>query len=112
MKRSEVKSNIAEHLTGLIMNGDLRPDAAPDLILFINESIETRDQSIIEDIALLVRQWEHAMGEEDKTLYTLGLRRIIDLIREDNYLPMSKEDFREFKRPFDLPERPDKDETV
>lgn len=106
MNRSELKRTIAEHLTGLIMDGTIKPDNAPDLISFIEETIERRETYLVERMAELVRDWESSMGDEDKSLYTLGIRRAIDVVREAEYKPISGEDFRDFKRPFDLPPRP------
>lgn len=106
MNRSEFKRTIAEHLTGLIMDGTIKPDNAPDLISFIEETIEKRETYLVERMAELVRDWESSMGDEDKSLYTLGIRRAIDVVREAEYKPINGEDFRDFKRPFDLPPRP------
>ena len=103
MTKNEFKQKIAEHLTGLIMDGTIKPDNVPDLISFIDEALNSREQYLINGLAELVRTWEASMGEEDKSLYTLGLRRAIDLIRESDYKPMSGEDHRDFKRPFELP---------
>ena len=67
------------------MTGDIKPDGAPDLISFIEEAIDNRDQELVNNISLLIRDWEEAMGAEDKTLYTLGMRRVIDMLREEKF---------------------------
>lgn len=105
MKKAELKAIITGHIHGKLMDGSIKPDSAPDLITFIGEAIDNRDQELVNDIADLVRQWEQAMGSEDTTLYTLGLRRIIDLIRDDSHKPTAPVDHRDFKRGWELPDR-------
>jgi hypothetical protein len=42
---------------------------------------------IDQQLSNLVRDWEEKMGDEDKTLYTLGIRRAQDIVRgEENPL--------------------------
>ena len=77
MNRAELKRVISGHMTEKIMDGSLKPDSAPDLISFIDEAIDSREQYLISGLAELVRAWEASMGEDDKSLYTLGLRRAI-----------------------------------
>lgn len=101
MNRAELKRVISGHITEKIMDGSLKPDSAPDLISFIDEAIDSREQYLISGLAELVRAWEASMGEDDKSLYTLGLRRAIDLIRESDYKPINGDDVRNFQRPFD-----------
>lgn len=94
--RIEVGKIISGHLHEKIMDGSIKPDAVPDLISFIEEAIKERDDSLVAGLATLTRDWESAMGADDKTLYTLGLRRAIDLIRNENHKPLD-EDKRDFK---------------
>lgn len=94
--RIEVGKIISGHLHEKIMDGSIKPDVVPDLISFIEEAIKERDNSLVADLAILTRDWEDAMGPEDKTLYTLGLRRAIDLIRNEKHKPLD-EDKRDFK---------------
>jgi hypothetical protein len=101
MNKSDLKRTISEYLTGMIMDGSLKPDATPDLISFIEEAIDNREQHLINGLAELAQTWEASMGEDDKSLYTLGLRRAIDLIRESDYKPINGDDVRDFQRPFD-----------
>ncbi len=103
MTKSELKQRFQERITGLIMDGSIKPDSAPELISFLIETVNEREDYLASRLAELVRDWETSMGDEDKSLYTLGIRRAIDVIRETEYKPISGEDFRDFKRPFDLP---------
>lgn len=87
---------ISGYLHEKIMDGSIKPDAVPDLISFIEEAIKTRDDGLVAGLAILTRDWETAMGSDDKSLYTLGLRRAIDLIRGESHKPLS-DDVRDFK---------------
>ena len=94
--RIDLMKIISGQLHEKIMDGSLKPDATPDLLSFIEEAIKNREDSLVERLATLTREWETAMGPEDKSLYTLGLRRAIDLIRGENHKPLD-EDVRDFK---------------
>lgn len=102
MNKSELKQRFQERITGLIMDGSIQPDKAPELISYLIEVINEREDYLVARLAELVSTWEDSMGDEDKTLYTLGIRRAIDVIRETEYKPINGEDFREFKRGFDI----------
>jgi len=90
--------------SGVVERLELRPT--------IEEQTEIYNRSINEDT---LRWWseqspealEEAMGEEDKTLYTLGMRRVIDMLREENHKPLSENDYRDFKRPFEVERKTD-----
>lgn len=38
--------------------------------------------TIVETIEEMIKDWELALGPADKTLYSLGLRRSLDIIKE------------------------------
>ena len=103
MNRSEIKQRFQERITGLIMDGSIQADKAPDLVSFFSEVLVEREEYLVAQLAELVTDWENSMGDEDKTLYTLGIRRAIDVIRESQHKPINREDFRDFKRPFEIP---------
>lgn len=94
--RIEIRKTIAEHLHQKIIDGSINPDVVPELVSFIEEAIKERDDSLVSDLSSLIRTWEDSMGVEDKTLYTLGLRRVIDLVRNESHKPLN-EDQRGFK---------------
>lgn len=43
----------------------------------VNDWYSDIDQQLVN----MVKEWEEKMGEDDKTLYTLGVRRALDLVR-------------------------------
>jgi hypothetical protein len=53
----------------------------------IDSAVNDWYSDIDQQISNLVRDWEEKMGDEDKTLYTLGIRRAQDIVRgEENPL--------------------------
>lgn len=44
-------------------------------------TVEEHHKKIEEEIVSLIKDWEAKMGEDDKTLYSLGLRRALDVVR-------------------------------
>ena len=49
----------------------------------IDSAVNDWYSDIDQQITNLVRDWEEKMGEGDKTLYTLGVRRAQDIVRGD-----------------------------
>lgn len=39
---------------------------------------------VVETLHEMVKEWEAGMGEHDKSLYSLGLRRAIDIIENND----------------------------
>lgn len=47
---------------------------------YLNYAIFEREGQIIDLLESMIKDWEQTFEEEDKTLYSLGLRRAIDKI--------------------------------
>jgi hypothetical protein len=47
---------------------------------YLDYALSEREEQIIELLESMIRDWESTIGEDDKTLYSLGLRRAIDKI--------------------------------
>lgn len=47
----------------------------------INTIVENWYTQIDEDLKKMIVDWEKAMGDDDKTLYSLGVRRALDKVR-------------------------------
>lgn len=43
----------------------------------VHDWLSDIDQQLVK----MVKDWEEKMGEDDKTLYTLGVRRALDIVR-------------------------------
>jgi hypothetical protein len=57
----------------------------------VEEAVANKDNALVEIISSLIKDWEEAMGPEDRSFYTLGLRRVIDIIRNEEYKPLDKD---------------------
>jgi hypothetical protein len=45
-------------------------------------AVAKREEEIIEMMQEMVNQWEADLGDDDRTLYSLGLRRAIERIKQ------------------------------
>lgn len=52
----------------------------PDIANMIVEEATTWNSEIIDELNTMIREWEQKMGKDDKTMYTLGIRRVKDLL--------------------------------
>jgi hypothetical protein len=52
----------------------------PDIANMIVEEATTWNSEIIDELDTMIREWEQRMGKDDKTMYTLGIRRVKDLL--------------------------------
>ena len=97
---NEVRSIIVSYLEGMMMNGSIKPEAVPSLTRFLDEVISEVNEELIEELVKKIKDWEDTMGEDDKSLYTLGIRQAVDVLRGDSpthakeYKPLDEEDFR------------------
>lgn len=64
------------------LQGDLNPDNTEQQYfnVVIDELHAHREQQV-EYLRSMVRQWEEVTGQDDTSLYSLGLRHAIDILR-------------------------------
>jgi hypothetical protein len=73
------KINIA--LTQLIHTGTVDPETVVAVNMIVATEIDAWTESVTAEINQKITDWEATMGsQEDKSLYSLGLRRAIDVI--------------------------------
>jgi hypothetical protein len=95
----DVRKVYVDHLQSMVYWKTIDASVVPELIKFLDEVFDTWEKSIIKELGQKVLAWEAAMGDEDKSLYTLGIRHSIDAIKgvpQNEYQPIG-EDFREKK---------------
>lgn len=101
----EFRSIIVSHLEGMMMNGSIKPEAVPALTRFLDEVVSGINEDLIKTLVTKIKDWEDTMGDEDKSLYTLGIRQAVDVLRGDKfehakeYKPLGEEDFRPKEEP-------------
>lgn len=100
MMNNEVRSTIVSHLEGMMMDGSIKAEAVPSLIRFLDDVFSGANDGYIKTLTEKIQDWENTMGEDDKSLYTLGIRQAVDVLRGDvpthakEYKPLGEEDFR------------------
>ena len=96
---NSVRKAYADHLQSMVYWKTIDASVVPELLKFLDEVFATWEKSIIKELGQKVLAWETAMGDDDKSLYTLGIRHSIDAIKgvpKNEYQPMG-ENFREAK---------------
>ena len=96
----DARYTIVSHLEALMMDGSIKPEVVPSLLRFLDDVANENTEELIKTLVEKIKDWEDAMGEDDKSLYTLGIRQAVDIIRGDSpthakeYKPLDEEDFR------------------
>jgi hypothetical protein len=80
--KNSLTTNITEQLQQVVQRGQMTPEA----FLTVSQVVETNTNNWIESkvqkLEEMIREWETSMDDSDKTLYSLGLRRAVDVVRE------------------------------
>lgn len=95
-RNKEIKKVVTDHLQSMVYWKNINASAVPELVGFLDEVFTSWEKSLVDELSQKVLTWETAMGDEDKSLYTLGIRHSIDAIKgvpENEHQPMG-EDFR------------------
>jgi hypothetical protein len=96
----DARYTIVAHLEALMRDGSIKPEVVPSLIRFIDNATNEKNEDLIKTLVQKIQDWEDTMGEDDKSLYTLGIRQAVDVLRGDSpthakeYRPLDEEDFR------------------
>jgi hypothetical protein len=92
----EIQDEIRRTLLAYVNQGKLHEQVFLSLSADINQVVETEFGDKIEKLKEMIKNWEATMGEQDNSFYSLGLRRAIDVITDNdvlNQLPiLEKED--------------------
>ena len=95
-RNKDIKKVVADHLQSMVYWKNINASVVPELVGFLDEVFLSWEKSLVEELSQKALAWETAMGDEDKSLYTLVIRHSIDAIKgvpENEYQPMG-EDFR------------------
>lgn len=97
---NETRSTIVTYLEGMMMAGSIKPEAVPALTRFLDEVLDGVNDEAVRALTEKIKDWEDTMGDDDKSLYTLGIRQAVDVLRGNvpthakEYRPLGEEDFR------------------
>jgi GR25 family glycosyltransferase involved in LPS biosynthesis len=79
-----MRSNLITELSAMTVNLEISPEAFQK----IKQMVEAESQDVVLDkvkkLEQMVKDWEASMGEDDKTFYTLGIRRAIDVLVDND----------------------------
>jgi len=101
--KKDLESEFMAYTSSLVGSGQITPDLATELFTVFKRITADRETYLVGGLTEKVLKWESVMGDEDKSLYTLGVRHAIDFIRgieptnAKQYKPMD-DDFRTFGR--------------
>lgn len=72
--------SINSKLRQLTLERTITPESMLKVSQTVQEGISEWTESVTAQITSMISEWEASMGENDKTFYSLGLRRAIDII--------------------------------
>lgn len=81
--KNSLTNNIIEQLHQNVQRGELTPEALMKIAQVVEANTNNWVESKIQKLEEMVQEWEETMVENDKSLYSLGLRRAVDVIREE-----------------------------
>jgi len=84
MKKQELISTIIKDITVAIVNNE-KP-TVEQIAEAVVTPVDTFVKSIEDQLTELIKDWEEKMSDDDKTLYSLGLRRALDVVRGESPL--------------------------
>ena len=84
MKKQELISTIIKDITVAMVNNE-KP-TVEQIAEAVVTPVDTFVKSIEDQLTELIKEWEEKMSDDDKTLYSLGLRRALDVVRGESPL--------------------------
>lgn len=79
---SQLTNNIIEQLRQLAQRGEMTPEALMKVHEVIETSVDSWIVSKVTTLEDMIKEWEQVMDSGDNSLYSLGLRRAVDVVRE------------------------------
>lgn len=85
MKKQDLISTIIKDITVAVVNSDKLTveQIAEAVVTPVNTFVESIENQLTE----LIKDWEEKMSDDDRTLYSLGLRRALDIVRGESPTP-------------------------
>lgn len=81
-----MKDLLRERLMALASTKEVTPEQFQKIFLIVSETVEEWKLEKIAELENMVREWESSMGADDKTFYSLGIRRAIDVVQGESAL--------------------------
>ena len=80
--KNSLTTNITEQLQPVVQRGEMTPEAFLAVSQVVEANTNNWIDSKVQKLEEMIREWELSMDDSDKTLYSLGLRRAVDVVRE------------------------------
>ena len=81
MDKKELRSTIVDNLQNLAYENKITPEVIIEILEHFDRVSDERERDLVRVLSEKISSWEDIVGDEDKSLYTLGVRHAIDLIR-------------------------------
>ncbi len=79
-----MKKQLIPTLWDMTVNHEISPEAYQKIIQQVGDIFDGVILDKVGKLEQMVKDWEASMGEEDKTFYTLGIRRAIDVLVDND----------------------------
>jgi hypothetical protein len=79
-----MKKQLTPILWDMTVNHEISPEAYQKIIQKVGDISDGAILDKVGKLEQMVKDWEASMGEEDKTFYTLGIRRAIDVLVDND----------------------------
>jgi hypothetical protein len=79
---SSLTNSIVEQLRQLAQRGEMTPEALMKVHEVIQNSVDNWIELKVSTLEDMIKEWELVMDSGDNSLYSLGLRRAVDVVRE------------------------------
>lgn len=79
-----MKDLLRERLMAMASTKEVTPEQFQKIFTVVSETVEQWRSDVITQLENMVQEWESSMGADDKTFYSLGIRRAIDVVREES----------------------------
>jgi len=79
-----MKKQLIPILWDMTVNCEISPEAYQKIIQQVGDISDGAILDKVGKLEQMVKDWEASMGEEDKTFYTLGIRRAIDVLVDND----------------------------
>lgn len=80
MKKEHALMNLNHRLRSRVVDNKLTPEDLLEITKVVSDVFSDWQEKIVEQIQHKISDWEATMGDEDKTYYSLGLRRALDIV--------------------------------
>jgi hypothetical protein len=79
---SQLTNSIVEQLRQLAQRGEMTPEALMKVHEVIQTCVDSWIETKVNTLEDMIKEWELVMDSGDNSLYSLGLRRAVDVVRE------------------------------